>query len=214
MSLTLDLRYRRPLAKCSEMAIRLLENASAISHVVIVTLATAPWVTISIQNFMPELGPVIERLKIPVIYAKETVSPEEQRRARKAGLCVPAYMKEVAMKKQLKLFYSRYEMQSWKNVLSIGDSVFERRALQEVIADRNYDQNFSKICRKKTMKMISHPSITQLIPQLEILSAWIPYMLAHDGDFDLDIEDNQECLLRLHDFICRPENLPPVNGRA
>merc|ERR1711920_91151 len=40
----------------------------------------------------------------------------------------PQRWKEAALKNEIASFYSRYSQQSWKNIISIGDSIFERDA--------------------------------------------------------------------------------------
>jgi len=94
-----------------------------------VTLAQRPWVTDSCRYFYPGVAELIERLGIQVVYAQEgrhvvprqsnTMAPEQFQ-----NFWVEVKGKAIA--KALQEFYSQYEGQSWKNVISLGDSDFER----------------------------------------------------------------------------------------
>merc|ERR1712203_212930 len=78
----------------------------------------------------------------------------------------PQRWKEVAFEQEIGGFYSRYTHQSWKNVISIGDSIFERDAVRNVVLAR---PSGHKKCRTKTLKLFDDPTIEELIAQLRVV---------------------------------------------
>jgi len=122
-------QVQEQLGGAAAAACSFLELACACGQVVIVTLAQRPWVTDSCRYFYPGVAELIERLGIQVVYAQEgrhvvprqsnTMAPEQFQ-----NFWVEVKGKAIA--KALQEFYSQYEGQSWKNVISLGDSDFER----------------------------------------------------------------------------------------
>merc|ERR1719262_1883711 len=100
----------------------------------------------------------------------------------------PQRWKELAFEQEITGFYSRYQHQSWKNVISVGDSIFERDAIRRVVPQRPS----KKKCRCKTMKLFDDPDIDDLIQQVRVVHEVLQTMVQHDGD--LDIELNEEDL--------------------
>lgn len=97
----------------------------------------------------------------------------------------PQHWKEVAFEQEIGNFYSRYARQSWKNVVSIGDSVFERDATQEVVLRR---PTMKKACRAKTVKMFDDPSIEELVAQVRLLGELLVALVQYDGDLNIEID--------------------------
>eukprot|EP00434_Breviolum_minutum_P004326 symbB.v1.2.003811.t1/scaffold192.1/size616647/22 len=107
-------------------------------------------------------------------------------------------MKAKAIARECYNFYSQYEGQSWKNVISIGDSDFER--IGTMLATKDYmaqiresntavvDDHVYKV-RTKTLKMIEQPTLDELNTQLGLLRAWLPHMIKLDSDFDLNLNN-------------------------
>lgn len=98
----------------------------------------------------------------------------------------PQQWKETAFKQEIDRFYSRYESQSWKNVVSIGDATFERDATRAAVSSRP-SKRFQ--CRTKTVKMLDEPSIEELIKQVKIIHDAITMIARYDGNLDLQIAD-------------------------
>merc|ERR1740117_1175290 len=90
--------------------------------------------------------------QIPVIYARalyEEVATQGEgantsffggalgtykaRLSMQADALAPQRWKEQAFIQELTKFYSRYPNQSWKNVVCIGDSIYERDAAKNVV---------------------------------------------------------------------------------
>jgi len=92
----------------------------------------------------------------------------------------PQCWKEVAFEQEIGGFYSRYQHQSWKNVISIGDSVFERDAVKRVVPNRHS----AKKCRTKTLKLFDDPGMEDLIAQVRAVRDVLFSMVQYDGDVD------------------------------
>merc|ERR1712151_1470926 len=109
-------------------------------------------------------------------------------------------MKGKAIGREVSNFYSQYEQQSWKNVISIGDSDFERlgtinvmgeyrkaKGIEDVkeeaykrqnstgsqnLAEGEIDGHFYRV-RTKTFKMLDEPTSDELVIQLHQLNEWL-----------------------------------------
>mmetsp|Transcript_70368 Transcript_70368/g.186757 ORF Transcript_70368/g.186757 Transcript_70368/m.186757 type:complete len:352 (-) Transcript_70368:47-1102(-) len=117
------------LAKAAGAVDQLLRLADKRGKVVIVTLAKSPWVTDSCRYFYPGIGELIEKLGIQIVYAQEGEQVEYSKvnmMAEEQFETFWAEMKGKAIARALSEFYSQYEGQSWKNIISLGDSDFER----------------------------------------------------------------------------------------
>mmetsp|Transcript_22220 Transcript_22220/g.51782 ORF Transcript_22220/g.51782 Transcript_22220/m.51782 type:complete len:359 (+) Transcript_22220:148-1224(+) len=99
----------------------------------------------------------------------------------------PQLWKELAFEQEIAGFYSRYAHQSWKNVISIGDSIFERDAVRRVILNRPTHQ---KKCRTKTAKLLDEPAIDELIAQVRVIHESIGMMVQYDGNLDIEIDED------------------------
>lgn len=98
----------------------------------------------------------------------------------------PQRWKEAAFRQEITRFYSRYRGQSWKNIVSIGDSVFERDALRSVVEVRPTKK---RRCRTKTAKMLDEPTIEELIKQVKVVHEGIALMVQYDGNIDVEIDE-------------------------
>lgn len=98
----------------------------------------------------------------------------------------PQQWKEAAFREELRNFYTRYENQSWKNVISVGDSVFERNALRHVITSR---PSKNRRCRTKTAKMLDEPTIEELIKQVKVVHDGISLIVKYDGNLDIELDE-------------------------
>jgi len=117
------------LGKCAYNAARLLEFADTCGKVVVVTLARRPWVEDSCKNFYPGVAEVLKKLDVKIVYAQEARDRDYDKEAFSSSAKEVVYwakLKGGAIAKELYDFYSQYEGQTWKNVISIGDSDFER----------------------------------------------------------------------------------------
>eukprot|EP00746_Dinoflagellata_sp_MGD_P123372 gnl/MRDRNA2_/MRDRNA2_58035_c0_seq2.p1 gnl/MRDRNA2_/MRDRNA2_58035_c0~~gnl/MRDRNA2_/MRDRNA2_58035_c0_seq2.p1 ORF type:complete len:174 (+),score=39.58 gnl/MRDRNA2_/MRDRNA2_58035_c0_seq2:276-797(+) len=99
----------------------------------------------------------------------------------------PQRWKEVAFNQEMTKFYSRYSNQSWKNVLSIGDSIYERDAARVTVSRRPTKQSR---CRVKTAKMLDEPNIEELTAQVKIVHAGLALMVKYNGNLDIEIDED------------------------
>jgi len=117
------------LKELENCALMLINTAYSLGRVILVTLARPPWVEQSCRCFYPAVGELIRQLRIKVVYAQEGVTVDYNRRRMMSDEemeRVYADMKGKAIAREVRAFYSQYEGQSWKNIISIGDSDFER----------------------------------------------------------------------------------------
>lgn len=242
-------RFQAPLRRLEANCLALLRTAMELGSVVIVTNAMEPWVMTSSQHFLPGLLPLVKEL--PVIYARsvyETQNCEpaggasESRRAM-PGLynangtnrlqqhqigqlrfdeLAPQRWKELVFEQEINRFYSQYEQQSWKNIISIGDSIFERDAVRNVVAQR---PTTKRLCRTKTLKLFDNPGIEELIEQVRLVHEGLPAMVQHDGPLNIEIDEGDllttkavtEKIMGSSTEIAaaaRPEAFPPTAGSS
>lgn len=117
------------LGKAAYNAAKLLEFADSCGKVVVVTLARRPWVEDCCRNFYPGVAEVLKKLDVKIVYAQERNDMDYDKGAMSSNekeIVYWAKMKGSCIAQELYEFYSQYEGQTWKNVISIGDSDFER----------------------------------------------------------------------------------------
>lgn len=207
------------LQKCATNAANLLRLACTMGKVILVTLASPPWVTDACKLFYPSLGPLLTELGITAIYAQEDHPVDHDSLQGKSHNELEMHWSRVkgkAIGKALKAFYSQYKGQSWKNILSIGDSNFERfgtiAATEEYMREmgiRVEDQGQpastpadglqrGPTCqanirghkykvRTKTLKLVAQPTIEELTMEIDICRQWFPHMVCLDAGFDVDL---------------------------
>eukprot|EP00930_Biecheleria_cincta_P072380 TRINITY_DN59786_c0_g1_i1.p1 TRINITY_DN59786_c0_g1~~TRINITY_DN59786_c0_g1_i1.p1 ORF type:complete len:600 (+),score=96.60 TRINITY_DN59786_c0_g1_i1:86-1885(+) len=147
------------LSTLAAEVVALLRLAGTCGRVMLVTLARPPWVKISCMYFMPRVWEVIRELDVNVVYAQEGSHPKEPESLEAFRF---ARMKARAITKELEDFYSQYEGQSWKNVISIGDSNNERLGTME--ATEVY------LSRKQAEAASSGPQRSGLMAALSLVS--------------------------------------------
>lgn len=206
-------KYQRPLRELQEVVEKVLVLAMKLGKVVIVTNAMDPWVETSCKNFLPRLMPLVHQL--PIIYARSVFDSYSVEQASKnkapPGRAMPGMFsasghnrlsnqppqmakdvspqrwKEVVFQQEISGFYSRYDHQSWKNVISIGDSIFERDAVRRVILNNPCPK---KKCRTKTAKLLDEPEIDELIAQVRVIHDALGLMVQYDGNLDIEIDED------------------------
>lgn len=152
----------------------LLECAAELAEkVVIVTNAEEGWIDLACKAWLPDLQASLE--KADVVSARSNWEPR--------GIASPAGWKARAFEDAIDRFYSRYQDQSWKNIISIGDAPHEREALGRVV--RWAPGGGGKRCRSKSVKFVLRPSIEQLTRELQMLRESLREIVSHDDDLDL-----------------------------
>jgi hypothetical protein len=124
------------VATRAEQLLRLAWQLSG--KVIVVTLARSPWVTEASVFFFPQVAELIKELGIKVVYASGADGQRPVPPPRLTDEQLEEFwgnVKGEAIAKEVREFYTQYEGQSWKNIISIGDSEFERlgtmRAVEE-----------------------------------------------------------------------------------
>jgi len=127
---------------------------------------------------------------LPGLYAangQNRLSSYNQRlSAQRFDEMAPQRWKEAAFEQEISGFYSRYSHQSWKNVISVGDSIFERDALRRVVLQR---PKTKKKCRTKTLKLFDDPEIGELAAQVRVVHDVLSMMVQYDGELDIEIDE-------------------------
>jgi len=179
----------------------LLKLAASVGQVVIVTLANEGWVETSIRNFLPGLDGLLEQLGIEVVYARNSIPARFLRGFQEdEGHDLHKALKARAMERVVRRFYSKSrgrrggQGRSWKNILSIGDSMAERLALQDVVFRRQQvdRRGIYKECRCKCVKMLDEPFLGVLTVEHQVLLSWMNALVLYDGDIDVDFSDLDE----------------------
>jgi len=200
-------------------------EAEVLCNIFIVTLARRPWVENSMMKFMPGLQSIMEKHALKVIYAQEVADPKEVNEYMQDGKKTPeegqafwTAVKGTAIAKELDAFHRRYDA-SWKNVISLGDSDFERYGT--VWAGQDYmkremeggsvlqtgqtaegvsKDGHLKRLRVKTVKMLDKPTVLELTAELTLLRRWLPHVVRKDAGFDVEIDgtDDDGKLQELH----------------
>lgn len=196
----------RNLHRCAENCCSLLRAAVSFGKVVLVTLAKSPWVTVSCDHFFPAVGCLIQELGVPIIYAQEGTQIEYNKADMTTNESIEKHwsmVKGKAIAKEIGMFYSQYAGQSWKNIISIGDSDFERLGTMQ--ATEGYMKQ-TGICRSKTVevsghvykvrtktfKMLDQPSVDELTVELAMVQKWLPLMIQLDSSFDVNLDDLED----------------------
>jgi len=164
------------LAQIAAHAADLLTAAEQYGKVVIVTNAETGWIELSCKRWLPSLQPIVE--KIECLSARSTWEP--------SGLKSPFQWKAREFEDVIEKFYSKRLHQSWKNVVSIGDSPHERQALQQ--ATRGSVSSKKLKCRTKTIKLKVRPLAAELLQELATLSQNLEQLVCHDDSLDIVIE--------------------------
>jgi len=172
--------------------------------VVILTNADRPWVDRCLDQFASNVCSAIRNLPgVKVVYAKEFLTREHLDRGCPVRTsCFDAEEKDElyremlklaklrAMQHEVKTFYSRYHKQTWKNVISIGDSQYEHDAAQDLALLRRTPRR--EHLRLKTIMTPANPSITSLCSRLRLgSSSGLARLVQLDDDLDIDMNSQE-----------------------
>lgn len=193
MRMMMKVEVDHALEKHEAVVTRLLQVAVSFGQVHIVTMARYSWVEQCITALMPGLKDTLSKLKIPIVSAKDDATLQTRRQLQSDGREPAHFLKTRAMKRIIRKFYGSgtHRKRSWKNILSIGDSEAERCALQDIVWHRTQqDRNGAwKDCRCKTLLLQSNPVLEDLTAQLNFVEHLLPAVILHDGDLDMDIQE-------------------------
>lgn len=162
-----------------EDVIALLKTCKARGRVIIVTNAMKGWVESSGNRLLPKVLAHIVQEQIPIVSAQhDWYAP---RRRTYNGIDDPTEWKAACFKTQVDNFAST--SLSAVNLLSVGDSMYERTAAQGLLSNDNVG-----IC--KTVKFVDtpKPTIAQLRGQITSLIAGFETIAGAGHSFDVDME--------------------------
>jgi hypothetical protein len=147
----------------------ILERAKSYGHVIIITNAQTGWVEISCQKFMPKVYPMLSSIRILSARSQfENLHPSD-----------PTSWKIAAFSQELQRFYADKHPETCKNVVSIGDSSYERFALHHV------SNAIGPSMKAKSVKFVEKPTVEQLTSQLELVSACFDQIATYNSSLDL-----------------------------
>lgn len=195
----------------------------------IITSSRPPWVEECVKQFAPELTHVLSgkgRIKIvyaldelpqrrrllqqcmdlrPVRHRESSMSLTNDERATEATLA-----KRNAMRRECREFFSRYPGQTWKNIISIGDSMYEHDALQDMtfLLPPEHD------VRTKTIVLPTAPTLSQIASRLQFSTIFLPRYVDFDGDIDLNLQSPGDPLAAIGDALNIPLATLPVSRHA
>ncbi len=162
-----------------EDVIALLKACKARGRVIIVTNAMKGWVESSGKRLLPKVLAHIVHEQIPIVSAQhDWYAP---RRRTYNGIDDPTEWKVACFKTQVDNFAST--SLSAVNLLSVGDSMYERTAAQGLLSNDNVG-----VC--KTVKFVDtpKPTIAQLRGQITSLIAGFETIAGAGHSFDVDME--------------------------
>jgi hypothetical protein len=198
--LTLD--QESELEAWREALLGVLETARQLSSkVCIITNAGPGWVDTCISEFAPNLKDIIDGLTI--VYARDHLRTKRSFLYRQMTRVHPArhgseasdlevknaltMAKYFAMKDAAMEFYSQYEYQTWKNILSFGDSTYECDALKDLAFRRVPPRGKEERLRAKCLLLPTSPSVSELTLRLRFHKLLLKTYVDVDRDFDLDL---------------------------
>ena len=171
----------KELLVLEQSALELLTRAIDLGKVALVTNAEAGWIELSARKFLPNLVPLLSKVRIlsaRTMFEKEFPSKTQMWKNAAYDLVFAEAFGEAMCSG----FSGTY------NVLSLGDSLYERNALLN-LAGRVHN------VLGKSIKLIERPTVEQLQRQLEILAANIDVLHSSQEAIDLmlTVEYLQEC---------------------
>lgn len=173
---------------------KLLQAASVVAHISIVTLSARPWVKMSSETYLPglDIESLLRDLDIPVYYATEYLEPAVPLDASiDQTPCLATVSKRNAMTEFMRrLCASKTWAGSRLSVLSIGDSLVEQQALKDCCRRwaglRPSDRR--PLC--KTVKLMDKPSLQQLSDELRYVISEVGGMASREEDFDVRVDSS------------------------
>lgn len=159
---------------------RILQRAKRYGIAIIVTNAEKGWVELTCQKFLPSICPLLEGTK--VVSARSSFPHLLQPQSPSLWKCL-VFQKEVAAMEEMKTHFS--EAGCCSNVVSIGDSKFERAAVFEATQGLK--------CWTKSLKLMERPSLEQLVKQQDLLCACLRPFVEFEGSLDLGMQISGQC---------------------
>jgi len=162
----------------------LLNVASLLGTVAVVTLSQRPWVSDSVQAFMPECQESVSALD--VFYASEQRAQRGRAEDDDFG-GVSSTLKQRTMEQAMKAVSERIGGGApckWQSFVSIGDGEAEERAAQDFGRQCQVD---GQLKWTKTVKLHAKPTAAELTSQVIKLTSHLRELVEHQGSRHVDI---------------------------
>jgi len=186
----------------------------------IITNSRKPWVRKCLKTFFPELWSLIKSKEasghLAIIYALETVNKKRERTDHQKFVPVRDVVadsqdrreelmaaKLYAMKREAQHFYSQYQGQTWKNILSLGDMEMEHDAVQE-LTWRRVGPAREKV-RTKAIILPRQPTVSELALRLRLSLTLLPAYVRFNGDIDINLQNTNHPLAALAEGLGMPQ---------
>jgi len=173
--------YHQALEAHAEIIKMVLQRASAVGRVAIVTLATRWWISASAERYLPglDLEALLEECGITVYHADryDTFAKAKSWFWGDPG----THAKKKEMQKCVKALYGKKGADVKWNVISIGDAEHEKKALKELMGGKD------AFC--KTIKLKNSPTLNELSYALSLLLPQIGELVKEDKSFDKTSQD-------------------------
>lgn len=160
---------REQLALMAQRAVLTLRVAKSYGTVVIVTNAEHGWIELTCEKFMPSLLPVLQDVKI--LSARSQYEPQ--------GVAQPCVWKLLAFDGEIGSFFGGPRI-ARRNVISVGDSLYEREALIRV-TDR-LPHSWAK-----SFKLKEKPTAEEFLKEHDVLCGCLGDIVDYEGNLDLSI---------------------------
>ena len=168
----------KPMSELGASVCTLLTAALERGPVVIITNAETGWVEMSAHKFMPEVLPLLR--KVRVISARSTY--ESQFPDSPSDWKVAAFTQELtASFGTAKAIRGMRRAAPRRAVISFGDSVYERTAVHA--AATRLKSTFNVVT--KSVKFVERPSVEQVRRQVDLVAGCLHDICTHAGNLDL-----------------------------
>eukprot|EP00397_Hematodinium_sp_SG-2012_P009564 GEMP01009654.1.p1 GENE.GEMP01009654.1~~GEMP01009654.1.p1 ORF type:complete len:226 (+),score=56.51 GEMP01009654.1:814-1491(+) len=152
-----------------------------LGHVVVVTLSEPPWVELSCDNFFPQIGRFLKNHDIKVVYARdldgEANNGKRTFQSDDEAIHYWTRRKQKAIISEVRNFYAQ-SSSTWKNVVSLGDSNFERFATQAALKyystlDGAPTELEPQVGSNADKRAVLKPSISKGLLDSHAVSGWV-----------------------------------------
>lgn len=165
------------IRQIEDQAIRLVELCSLYGSLVLLTNAESRWLRLSTSSYMPRLHKQLAQCS-RTVYGREfsATCPDD-----------PGKWKELAFRSELRSLRKELRDDQSIQLVSIGDSTFERQAAKDAGAAF---EEFGQV-EVKTIKMMDLPNFSLLKRQLEVLCLALAPILDQRGPMDIEVACNE-----------------------
>jgi len=191
---TVSAEQEAHLEKLADQVSSTLHIAMGLGKVVIITNAEQGWIEESCTKFTPSLASLLRA--IDMVSARSSFGQYTK---------VASEWKRMAFAHEVDLFYGSGHAGQQRNILSVGDSLHEQRALKSV-------SKCAPHCSGKSIKLFDVPSIGQLMEQHELLAGCLQDMVEYDGPLDVEIGAETCCMNSRRSESLRASDYPLLSA--